>query len=59
MRCEACQGTGYTQQHVYAGSVFEPCKDCQGQGIAYCCDDAGVRGQVNETPSTGKDDGGF
>ena len=34
MRCEACNGEG--AKHGL------PCPDCEGSGIAYCCDEAGA-----------------
>jgi DnaJ-class molecular chaperone len=57
MICERCQGTGYSQVPIYAGSVFEPCPDCQGQGIAYCCDEAGANPPNVHKQDNG--DGGF
>ena len=42
MRCECCQGTGM----VFAVLMGLPgdviCAECQGSGVAYCCDEAGA-----------------
>jgi hypothetical protein len=40
MICEKCQGTGYANNKRYIEKL--PCPDCMGQGISYCCDEAGA-----------------
>jgi hypothetical protein len=45
MRCDRCQGKGTIWRGEDGASfnmVQQPCEDCQGSGIAYCCGDAGV-----------------
>lgn len=50
MRCQSCDGQGFII--VGAGVPCVPCQDCQGSGVAYCCDDAGNRcNAVNEAAS--------
>jgi hypothetical protein len=40
MRCEKCQGRGYVKVYTESLSrlVYEPCPDCHGSGITYCCE---------------------
>jgi ribosomal protein S27AE len=44
MICEGCEGEGYLRGHDPANPgalVLLPCFDCNGSGIASCCDNAG------------------
>ena len=47
MRCEACQGSGFIRRgHLYdppvrggaSATSCAPCAECQGSGIAHCCE---------------------
>jgi hypothetical protein len=40
MICERCQGTGQSKTTHYIEIL--PCPHCMGNGISYCCDDAGA-----------------
>jgi DnaJ-class molecular chaperone len=45
MRCGFCHGTGVRivpETPNAIDLVVVICDECQGSGIAYCCDDAGV-----------------
>ena len=43
MQCERCQGGGLlTFMASEFGLEQRPCPDCGGDGIAYCCDEAGI-----------------
>ena len=53
MRCERCQGIGFIDpddpswpRNGRGGgckmNIKQPCPDCQGTGISYCCDEAGA-----------------
>jgi DnaJ-class molecular chaperone len=60
MRCEPCQGTGYITKKLMPGQPDEfdfICKECQGLGIVYCCDEAGANPpntKPEETTPNGK-----
>jgi hypothetical protein len=46
MICETCEGEGYVRGHdpTNPGAlVMLPCLECNGSGIASCCDAAGSR----------------
>ena len=45
MICEACQGKG----HVHGAAFSWPCRECNGSGVASCCDAAGS--SSNHLPS--------
>lgn len=68
MRCETCHGSGKRRSWAYTGKystigypVELPCRDCDGSGLAHCCDglracpdtaaDASI-GMVAETEGT-------
>jgi hypothetical protein len=42
MICEACHGTGYLPEM----NPSRPCPDCQGCGVAYCCEGSARFGQL-------------
>jgi DnaJ-class molecular chaperone len=44
MICSKCQGKGFVKVEVMAAigknicDVWQPCPDCNGSGITYCCE---------------------
>jgi hypothetical protein len=49
MICETCEGEGYVRghdPHNPGALVLLPCLDCNGSGIASCCDAAGSADDV-------------
>jgi DnaJ-class molecular chaperone len=44
MRCSKCQGKGFVKVEVRAeftatlADVWQPCPDCNGCGLTYCCE---------------------
>ena len=56
MRCEKCQGSGYL---AVMGQASAPstllCPACNGQCVAYCCDEAGAN-PPNAWPLKGSDE---
>lgn len=43
MRCEFCQGTGYTMTSSSAHERPTPCHECNAYGVQHCCE--GLREQ--------------
>lgn len=50
MICPACQGEGWLET---GAGPWEPCPDCDGCGIAYCCEGADT---VSDTTSDPRSD---
>lgn len=58
MRCEACKGTGQfptINTDGQYGPLYPrtlPCPDCDGTGIAYCCEGSERHGQLSDEDTT-------